>query len=157
MNKVCIKCDMDKPLTDFHKNKQNRDGLSHQCKKCKCEVAKQHRLANPERYKERAADYYQRNKSEVKRKTRNYSLKKKYGISGPDYDHILAEQNGLCAICKRKVACKGRDNLYVDHCHDTGKVRGLLCQKCNSALGLFNDNLRLLEEAVKYMRKAHNG
>ena len=69
---------------------------------------------------------------------------KKYGITAFDFDRFLAQQKGVCAICKKNESHKNKKNLSVDHDHTTGKVRGLLCHRCNTALGLFNDDIKLL-------------
>jgi hypothetical protein len=74
-----------------------------------------------------------------------------YGITDQQYREMLVEQNGKCAICKKPPTDR---RLAVDHCHTTGKVRGLLCMKCNTGLGHFEDNLKFLEEAQEYLRKA---
>lgn len=74
---------------------------------------------------------------------------KKYGMSKDDYAILLKKQNGGCAICSREE--KGR-RLAVDHCHSSGKVRGLLCAACNTTLGKFNDDYELLEKAVLYLK-----
>ncbi len=79
------------------------------------------------------------------------SLKKLYGISVADYDRMLAEQNGVCAICK-KVSRDGK-TLVVDHDHDTGKVRALLCSTCNPGLGFFDHSPELLREAIEYLAR----
>jgi Recombination endonuclease VII len=70
-----------------------------------------------------------------------------YGISPEEFDAMLATQNGVCAICKRKSEKK----LCVDHCHVTGVVRGLLCNKCNTGLGFYGDNPALLRTAAAYL------
>jgi len=87
-------------------------------------------------------------------KTRRFYMLRQYGISPEEYDRILALQNGVCAICRKKP---NRRLLYVDHCHRTGKVRGLLCMKCNSALGLYEDDPNLTEAATAYLRAALAG
>ncbi len=86
--------------------------------------------------------------SEIHRANR---LRRQYGISLAQYELILARQNGACAICRQK----SKRTLCVDHCHETGKVRGLLCTKCNSALGLYQDDPNLTEAATAYLRAAH--
>ena len=77
----------------------------------------------------------------------NY-LKKRYGITQEDYDLMLENQSHGCKICG---APRGRSRLSVDHCHTTGKVRGLLCSPCNSGLGYFKDNPAVLASAIKYL------
>ena len=80
---------------------------------------------------------------------RNYRLKNIYKISQEELDALIKAQYGKCAICKKEP--KIGVLLHIDHDHQTGKVRGLLCHKCNSVLGLSNDNLDVLREAVKYL------
>lgn len=91
---------------------------------------------------------------------RKYNLKhlcKKRGITVETYEAMLAAQGGVCALCKTKrpVGKSGSDALYIDHCHKTNKVRGLLCMHCNSALGMVDDNPFLLDAMAAYIR-AHN-
>lgn len=110
-----------------------------------------------QRYKERNAEkikirqklWYDANRERYRENT----LKRKYSINLEDYDKMLQEQKSCCAICSAKVE-EERDNvLVVDHNHLTGEVRGLLCHKCNTGLGLFRDNQGYLLEAVEYLRK----
>jgi hypothetical protein len=84
------------------------------------------------------------------RKGRNLVLRK-YGITILDYDYMLLFQNGLCRICGKT---NGDNDLVVDHCHQTGKVRGLLCDYCNSGLGFFKDNIEALRQAIAYLEGA---
>jgi hypothetical protein len=81
---------------------------------------------------------------------RGHWLKFNYGISLEDYNAMLMQQNGACAICKKKP----NKVLCVDHCHTTGVVRGLLCRKCNLALGLYDHEPRHTETATAYLRRA---
>lgn len=81
----------------------------------------------------------------------NY-LFRTYGITTVEYDEMLEAQNGVCAICGQEEQVKTR-GLSVDHCHETGEVRGLLCSFCNMALGLFKDNPQSLINAVKYLAR----
>lgn len=84
---------------------------------------------------------------------RKYNLKK-YGITPEEYDTLNEQQNGVCAICATPPSSKDRGGkLHVDHCHTTGKVRGLLCTKCNMVLGGINDNIDLLEHIKTYLIK----
>lgn len=76
-------------------------------------------------------------------------LKERYNISIEEYNSILEKQNNLCAICKLLSKTK----LNVDHCHNTGRIRGLLCGNCNRALGLFKDNIQYLYNAIEYLSK----
>jgi len=76
-----------------------------------------------------------------------------YGITWNDYEQMLDEQNGVCAICGSEN--KSGKKLYVDHDHYTGKVRGLLCVKCNGGLGFFNDDINIIESARRYIINAN--
>ena len=84
------------------------------------------------------------------RQTASSRLQKKYGITLDDYDRMLKKQHGGCAICGRKA--KNR-RLDVDHSHRTGKVRGILCHRCNRGLSWYNDSPALLRSAAKYLSK----
>jgi hypothetical protein len=83
-------------------------------------------------------------------------LKKNYGLDFKEYQALLEEQDYVCAICKKpETKLDPRSNkpfaLAVDHCHDSNAVRGLLCMKCNRGLGLFEDDPKLLQAALKYL------
>lgn len=86
----------------------------------------------------------------TKTELRNLALITKYKISIEDYNNILKKQGGKCAICKINS-----DKLVVDHCHDSLKIRGILCTTCNSGLGFFKDSLFNLSEASKYLIKTN--
>lgn len=75
---------------------------------------------------------------------------KKYGINESEYNNLLKKQNSVCAICLKEEFGK-ITKLSIDHDHETGKVRGLLCRRCNTGIGMFMDNPYLLEKAVKYL------
>lgn len=74
-----------------------------------------------------------------------------YGLEPEEYERILAAQGGACAICTQPFRLENRRALAVDHCHETGRVRGLLCQPCNTVLGLMEDNPVLLRKAAAYL------
>lgn len=84
---------------------------------------------------------------------RKSDLKRHYGISIEDFETLNTKQNGKCAICSSVETNNSRTKkrLFVDHCHTTKAVRGLLCSKCNHALGLFNDDIGLLSKAILYL------
>lgn len=81
---------------------------------------------------------------------RKYHLKSNYGITEEEYALMLENQDRRCAICHKKTSKR----LHVDHDHKTGKIRGLLCQKCNHGLGQFNDDTDLLHRASEYLIKS---
>lgn len=98
-------------------------------------------------YSSKSSKYYYENKDRV----RDSTLQRRYGISAEEYEKLFERQNGVCAICEE--SCKTGRNLAIDHNHSTGKVRGLLCVKCNRALGYFQDDRKMLSKAVKYLEE----
>ena len=78
-------------------------------------------------------------------------IKRTYGITYDDYTKMLDQQSNACSICKSKISSTRTSRLFVDHCHTTGKVRGLLCSSCNHGLGLFKDSPTLLKRAIGYL------
>lgn len=88
------------------------------------------------------------------RNVKSSEIKSKYGITLSEWETMYAAQDGTCAICKKPEDTDRYANLAVDHCHDTGKVRGLLCNNCNRALGMFKDDLDVLRAGVAYL-EAH--
>lgn len=96
--------------------------------------------------------YYSQHKDEIKKELRNTRLQQLYGISLVQYEEIFSRQLGVCAICQKEEVTKGK-LLNVDHDHETGKIRQLLCTRCNCGLGSFLDDPRLLREAAEYLEK----
>lgn len=86
------------------------------------------------------------------RKGRAYRFQYNYGITIEQYDQMIIDQNGVCKMCKRPGSGRWNNKLVVDHCHVTGKIRGLLCDKCNKGLGQFEDKIEVLEAAVQYLK-----
>lgn len=93
-----------------------------------------------------------KNSPEIREINRKSMLKIMYGITSEEYNELLRVQNFSCAICKGHIS-KFKKALSVDHNHMTGEVRGLLCQKCNMALGLLGDRLEAIQNLLKYMEK----
>lgn len=83
---------------------------------------------------------------------------RKYGVTRKEYENLLKIQANKCKLCDSEDSgtYKHKHAFSVDHCHITGKIRGLLCNTCNRGLGLFKDNIKLLEKAVKYLKEAEN-
>lgn len=105
------------------------------------------READPE-FRERARRRYAKWREKDPRGVQRNSLKSLYGLTVAQWDRMVIRQTGRCAICEAPA----RD-LHVDHCHETGKVRALLCTKCNRGLGLFNDDPDRLRAAARYVVK----
>ncbi len=126
----CLACKKKLPFASFPRSKTENDGYSQRCKAC-------HVL------------WITENRSAIHRNAR---LKNKYGITQAIYDEMLAAQQGRCAIC-RKDKPGGTWNVFcVDHCHATGKIRGLLCTSCNVLLSSVGDNIDGLRRFVNYLQ-----
>lgn len=100
--------------------------------------------------------YYWRNKEDQNAKNKARHFKKKYGITETQRDEMIAAQGFQCAICRSPDPGGRYDQWCVDHCHATGKVRAILCTRCNFMLGYAQDNVTTLYNAIDYLR-AHNG
>lgn len=139
--KVCFTCKKRKSVKNFYRRTFiKKDGYDSNCKKCK----DSHR--NPEKEKIRMRKAY----SAYKERIRNTFIKRMYGITLEQYKEILISQKYKCKICKKK--CPTGKALAIDHSHSTGKIRGLLCWRCNMGIGQFNDNVKLLVAAARYLR-----
>ena len=137
--KTCSSCGEFKPAEAFAVRKSGRAGhLVAYCKVC-----------NSAKQTARKA----RDKSIYERVERPSKLRRQYGITVAEYDVMLANQQGKCAICFSPRPGSRTRHFHVDHCHQTGVVRGLLCHKCNRAIGLFEDDPNLLYNAASYLEK----
>lgn len=148
--KECSRCKEEKHNSEYARNDRMKSGLYTYCRPCTNEVNKAWRKANPERAKE----IQSRTKWTSKRyeNRRDYVLRYTYGITLEDYRGRLAEQGGRCKICRSETAGENRETFVVDHCHSTGKVRGLLCYGCNVGLGHFKDDPTRLIAASEYLK-----
>lgn len=134
--KVCNRCKAPKPRTAFYPNGR---GVTSMCRPCHNDYAKNRAKLQPEIANARS---------------RRSKMKTMYGITLEKYDDMLQAQGGVCAICASDDP-KGMGRFPVDHCHDTGKVRGLLCTLCNQALGMFRDSEDTLLAAIAYLRRTN--
>ena len=155
--KKCTKCGKTKRESEFYKAKDRKSGFQAWCKMC-CSTYRKSYANKPENRKKLVQYAAKRGatrkgKLEQRRKT----IKHKYGITLKDYDQMLETQNGACAICHRfETRCHQNGSvkrLAIDHNHKTGKVRGLLCEKCNHALGLLGDTKEVLLRAALYLEE----
>jgi hypothetical protein len=138
--KVCTKCGVEKPLSEFARRKNSEPSLKSACKEC---------------HRERARGYW-KIKPLPKEVQRERNLRKSFGIGVEEYNKLLKAQGGSCAICGTYACASGR-NFAVDHDHKTGKVRGLLCKFCNTALGQFQDSRDYLLNAIEYLERNADG
>lgn len=174
--KFCTQCNTYQPLSNFHKQARAKDGLQYRCKDCDkafhrarylkdkekiTEQTRKWKAENKDRAIQKGNEWRKNNVEKVKEYQRTSNLRKNFGIGIEEYETLLSEQNGVCAICAQfetfiHKATGKPARLAVDHCHTSGNVRKLLCKACNNGLGLFRDNPELLIKAADYL-KEHNG
>lgn len=128
MYKVCSKCDRLKSVNQFYKRSASADGYQARCKRCSSE---------------NATEWSRKNYTSDFGRTKHL---KKYGLTPAEYDAMLDIQQGKCLTCGRADV-----KLNVDHCHTTNKVRGLLCNGCNTALGLVKEDITVLNNLIQYI------
>lgn len=130
--RVCRKCLTERDLTDFYASAKHKDGVHPHCSKCQSLRASEWNKKNP-----------------LKRRVNSHrnKMKTQYGITPEDLVRMTAEQGGKCLLCELKR------KLVVDHCHKTGKVRGLLCRQCNSGIGQLQESEIILRRAIEYVAK----
>jgi hypothetical protein len=157
--KTCKKCGASKPLEEFYPNPGGKDGRRPECKACNSAQRKLWYKANRDREIERVRAWQQANREHYLRKQAEYRsatnrdhrsghLKRKFGLTLDEYEQLLRSQGGRCAVCGAKP---GRASLHVDHDHGTGKIRGLLCFRCNGGLGQFQEKPARLVRAADYL------
>lgn len=140
--KTCNKCGGAFPLDNFYIKANTPDGHDYKCKTCAKAYRRKHYTDNP--------DYY-RNYRDTKGKF--YFLETKYGVDADQYNQLMTEQGGVCAICKSPPP--GLRPLHLDHDHVTGKPRGLLCAKCNKLLTHFGDRPEGLLRVLDYVNRGN--
>lgn len=163
--KTCVACKEAKSFDHFSKSSKG-DGYQSRCKPCfkqyhhnwylknkDSEAGKKRAWAQLNRQicTQRVKNWQKKNPNSVK----NYALKTEYGITLEFYNALLAKQGNKCAICS-KTQVELKRKLAVDHCHETGKIRGLLCDTCNRGIGYLKDSISVLETAIAYLR-GNNG
>lgn len=170
MDKTCGRCGKAKPASGFYLRKGKpgawckecyrewhrerytpKDGADDAPRACAvCGASYRPKARRPSKFCSAECKSLDRKESGAARESH---LMRKFGITGADYDAMLAAQGGTCALCDRTAADQKRYTafLHVDHCHDTGRVRGLLCDQHNLLLGRFNDDPALLRRAAEYL------
>lgn len=142
--KQCRACGETKPHSEFSLSRAtapNRNAVYRSnCKACQATAAR---------------GWYARNPERAKANKRRFNLERSYGLTVDQYDEMLQGQGGGCAICGMTnlhvSVTRKQFQLNVDHCHDSGRVRGILCSRCNRALGLFGDDPAVLHQAIAYL------
>lgn len=132
-HKRCPRCGETKPHSMYHRSNHTQDGCNSYCKPCSIVVNMEGRVRRGKKW------------------MNEYARKRRYGITPDDYAALLAQQNHQCAICGTDKP--GKQPLVVDHCHSSGKVRGLLCGQCNIGLGAFKDDPDRMQTAINYLAR----
>jgi len=150
-----------------HYYQENKEAIAQYYQENKADIRAQQAIyyqENKDSIKVRKDEYYQANKdvhgvqmAKYREENRDailrHQLWQEYELSLEDYRAMEVRQNGLCKICGGPPKGK-RQRLSVDHCHITGKIRGLLCNKCNTGIGMLGDDLRILKRAMTYLEEA---
>ena len=138
--RICRVCGKEKNLVDeFYLSRKNpglASSYSYECKECTIK---------------RTTNYNKRNSSSVK----SQYLKRNYGLTFEEFDALLTEQGNACAVCGTTKLTGRHRRFSVDPYKSTGKIRGLLCYRCNTALGLVGDNIHTLKSMIEYLEKDH--
>lgn len=153
--KVCKTCQTSKPFAEFNRRSASRDGLARVCKECDADRKKQDILQYPEKHREKRRQRHERNLEQNILNERLGTFRRKYGVSRELYDELFDQQQGRCAICQMEALSRHgpKGTLRIDHNHETGAIRALLCNCCNTALGMFHDDIALVRIAVDYLRR----
>ena len=148
--KYCTVCLVYKTYDYFYKNCKSRDGKTPSCKEC-INTNPKRKITN-----QRASEHRKQHLDFYHEVARRQHLQRKFGLTLDAYDRMKEEQNGVCAICRcaESKMWNGKImELSVDHSHKTNTIRGLLCDRCNTSIGKFKDDVDLLLSAVEYLRK----
>lgn len=162
MTKVCTKCKIEKELIEFYREKAHKDGRTERCSICIKAKRLEYKLANPEKVKEAMRvshkKYYHKYqqkryawRKENREKVYFYGIKCTYGIEHHEFETMLKNQGSVCAGCKTEFGTENQKKRCLDHCHKTGKVRGILCKRCNSILGMGEDNPIIFKNLINYL------
>ena len=146
--KTCQRCKEVKTPADFYSDKGTWDGLRRVCVDCSRERHSKWRLANLEH----AAAQQKKHRLANPERHMDYAIKHAYGLPLGTYTTMLAAQDGRCAICGTDDTGRHK-RFHVDHCHETGEVRGLLCHGCNVGLGHFKHSTILFQAASEYLKR----
>lgn len=143
MTKTCTKCLQTKPVLEFGRHRKAKDGLSWICKSCNKLHSKKWASENKDK-----VIAYRRKYRPIAVERRKWQLRlTEYGVTQEMFYDMLTDQNGRCKICCDEFV----KEPHVDHCHSTGRVRGLLCSRCNTALGLARDSTEILTRMIAYL------
>ena len=149
MKKVCIKCGIEKDLSMFQSRRSTKDGYRNECKVCRSTYDHLYysKRENKDRRLKRQMDRYWENRGEYLR----LMFFRTYGITQEEKDKMVSTQGNRCAICHNEF--RSSKDTCLDQRHSTGEIRGILCCKCNQALGLLDENIEIIKNLIKYVEK----
>lgn len=166
--KTCGDCKLEKPTSEFntHYGKPRS-----QCKVCHSRASGEWNSKNKEHRASYVKNWHTSNVEKVRKHKRKYEenrttkqieerknylywrhIRKAYGLTPETFKELLDKQNGVCALCKKPGRIGRNGKFYVDHCHDTGRVRGLVCRPCNTSLDILGDTVEKMEIIMAYLR-----
>ena len=146
--KRCPRCGETKLISEFRNEPARPRGLAIYCRACDPAIRREKYLARKHAHNDYAKRYRQERPVQSSEYSRRHSLKKNYGITAQQWDEMFTRQNGCCLLCGEPSTSR---RLDVDHCHDTGRVRGLLCSGCNAGIALLKHDPVLLAKAIAYL------
>ena len=151
--RTCKTCNIEQPMTEYYVRSRTDTKVyyTHVCKKCcKVQNAKKWQSKTLAQRKEHNRKNRERYSSDERKDIR---LKARYGITLNEFNEMIETQNNKCKICSVELTHGPvhTSNARLDHCHDTQKVRGILCHNCNSLLGHAKDNATILKNAIRYL------
>ena len=149
--KTCLKCKVAQPETEFWRNSGCRDGLCTRCKACLRAEHIAYYRAHPEKVAEKVVKKREQSRATPMNVKRDRQLRHKYGIGIEERQKMFEAQNGCCKICGKPEAAF-KTILCVDHDHKAGRIRGLLCPKCNTKLAAIEED-GFIDKAVSYLRE----
>lgn len=178
---VCTKCIVEKDAAGFYRDARKSNGLQSYCKECvkarqradrparreweranaskpgvRAKLAtrrRERRAMNPEAERAQQRERYAKASAKHLARSRMYSIKRRFGLTEEQYDAMASAQANLCAICMQNRSVRPTFKLSVDHDHESGAIRGLLCSNCNIGLGHFDDSPSLLRAAADYIER----
>lgn len=142
----CTKCNADKDECEFRVRTGLNRGYNSWCKECENKANKARYTPKLERIKKEV------NSENIKLEAKKRMLKHRYNITYEQYEQMYVDQGKKCLICEKEYELGGRNGLYVDHCHQTNIVRGLLCPGCNTAIGVLREDKKLFNNAMAYLK-----
>jgi hypothetical protein len=150
---TCRICGDPKDEDEFSPRQDSPTGRRSECRDCHAAQARDYYASHREQIKTAKRAKRQAQPVHVRAVERRSRFKRHYGLSFEEYDWLLVRQEGSCAICQTQIPVGPGKRFVVDHNSATGQVRGLLCSRCNTALGLFQDDIARLQAAIRYLRR----